>query len=129
MPLPHAPCCRHLADACVPCRAQAVPAQWASALAFDDLIAPRSQVGSGYVITGNTLANNRGRGMILKGSNGLVADNTIAVNRFTGILVSNPLRCSPLLQERQCGPRPTRGMRGKLHLTWETKMEPADAMD
>ena len=80
----------HLADVCHPWRAQAVPAQWASALAFDDLIAPRSQVGSGYVVTGNTLANNRGRGMILKGSNGLVADNTIAVNRFTGILVCTP---------------------------------------
>lgn len=80
----------------MPWCAQAVPAQWASALAFDDLIAPRSQVGSGYVVTGNTLANNRGRGMILKGSNGLVADNTIAVTRFTGILVCTPPRCTTL---------------------------------
>lgn len=85
----------HPTDACVPWRAQAVPEQWASTLAFDDLIAPRSQVGSGYVITGNTLANNRGRGMILKGSNGLVADNTVAVNRFTGILVRTPYPLHP----------------------------------
>ena len=50
-------------------------------------MALRDAIGSGYVIRGNTVTNNRGRGMILKGSRGLVENNNIAVNRFAGLLV------------------------------------------
>lgn len=56
-------------------------------MAFDCIVTQRDHLGSGYVVTGNTVMNNRGRGMILKGSHGLVADNFIYVNRFAGILV------------------------------------------
>ncbi|KAK9826470.1 hypothetical protein WJX81_002682 [Elliptochloris bilobata] len=66
---------------------QEVPPQWANLLTFDCFIAPRNKVGSGYVISGNTVTNNRGRGMILKGSSGLVLNNQITINRFTGIMV------------------------------------------
>jgi parallel beta-helix repeat protein len=46
--------------------------------------------GNGYVLRGNTVSNNRGRGTILKGSQGMVENNRFTYNHFAGVLVRLP---------------------------------------
>ncbi len=38
---------------------------------------PTPQVGQHYKVTGNYVTNNRARGMVLKGSNGLIESNIV----------------------------------------------------
>jgi hypothetical protein len=44
---------------------------------FDYLASNPAATGSGYILRGNTIANHRARGMLLKADHGLVEGNTI----------------------------------------------------
>jgi len=70
--------------------AQELPPLWATDLGFDCIVADRNMTGNGYVLRGNTVSNNRGRGTILKGSQGMVENNRFTYNHFAGVLVRLP---------------------------------------
>ncbi len=65
--------------------------------------------GDGYVLRGNTVSNNRGRGTILKGSQGMVENNRFTYNHFAGVLVRSPApaRRACLRRHRRPGRRPS----------------------
>jgi uncharacterized protein (TIGR03437 family) len=61
---------------------------------FDYVASNPSASGAGYVIRNNTIHNNRARGLLLKGDNGLVENNTLDGNTFSGIEVAPELTFS-----------------------------------
>ena len=65
------------------------PLGW-TRLAFDCLLAPRNELGSSFVVRNNIIANNRGRGILLKASHGTVADNWVHGPKFWGMQVCAP---------------------------------------
>ena len=54
-------------------------------LAADDLACNAETQGDGYVVRGNTILNNRARGMLLTASDGLVEGNTVDGSTMAGI--------------------------------------------
>jgi hypothetical protein len=57
-------------------------------VAVGDLIYNAEHVGSGFVFRNNKVGNNRSRGLLIKGSNGLIENNEISNCAMQGILVS-----------------------------------------
>ena len=48
-----------------------------NSICADDVVASPSANGNGFAIVNNTIGNLRGRGIIIKSSNGLIAGNTL----------------------------------------------------
>lgn len=65
------------------------------AMRFDSMIANADVQGSGFVIRQNTIINNRGRGVLIKASNGIIERNAILGPAWWGMQVGALcLRCS-----------------------------------
>ena len=60
-------------------------------LAFDFVAVNADAVGSGFVLRNNTIRNHRARGMLLKGSDGLVEGNAISNSSLGGIIITPEL--------------------------------------
>lgn len=60
------------------------------AMRFDSLITNMDVTGSGFVVRDNTMMNNRGRGLLVKASNGLIERNTILGPAWWGMQVKIP---------------------------------------
>ena len=56
-------------------------------LIFDCLLVDVNYQGNGFQITGNSIGNNRGNGVILKAGNGLITSNSIQSPKFWSIQV------------------------------------------
>ena len=54
---------------------------------FDCLLVDNTNQGAGFSITGNNIGNNRGNGIILKASNGVITSNTITNPKFYSVQV------------------------------------------
>ena len=60
------------------------------AMRFDSLITNMDIEGSGFVVRDNTMMNNRGRGLLVKASNGLIERNVILGPAWWGMQVRIP---------------------------------------
>lgn len=60
-------------------------------LKFDDTIASPSNNGNGFAIVNNTIGNLRGRGMLVKSSNGVIAHNRLFNLKVLSTACSQPL--------------------------------------
>ena len=60
------------------------------AMRFDSLITNMDIEGSGFVVRDNIMMNNRGRGLLVKASNGLIERNTILGPAWWGMQVRIP---------------------------------------
>jgi hypothetical protein len=67
------------------------PAPLPPALGFDFVAVNADAVGSHYVLRNNTIRNHRARGMLLKGSHGLVHGNVITNSSLGGIIITPEL--------------------------------------
>ena len=57
------------------------------ATAVDDLVANADRQGDGFVVRGNTIRNNRARGMLITASHGTIEDNVIDGSTMAGIVL------------------------------------------
>ncbi len=60
------------------------------AMRFDSLITNMDIEGSGFVVRDNTMMNNRGRGLLVKASNGVIERNNILGPAWWGMQVRIP---------------------------------------
>ena len=72
----------------------------AASLGFDGLISDTSRQCDSYEISGNIISNSRGRGILTKSSNGLIANNIITNVKFYGIVLGESMHIMLVFNSR-----------------------------
>ena len=67
------------------------PASLPPGVGFDFVAANANGVGAGFVLRNNTVRNHRARGMLIKGSHGLIEHNVITNSSLGGIIITPEL--------------------------------------
>lgn len=68
-----------------------VAEQLPSACSFDFIVSCANRTGNGFKLVNNTIHYHRARGMLIKASNGLIANNTIEGSTMAGLLMTPEL--------------------------------------